>query len=518
MDKYFNILITKHSKFINDITDTYFTKNYDEQIFTYFRIFFFYYLITSYIYKPELNISEIKKVFFLWIEHTLTNKLKKEIINNFNFHYNYLFKVFFVDKNMYFHVYFNNLIKYFLPLPYELNMYSPLITFRNNVTEFYKKNNIDYLEKTNSFDLNNKYPFSYRIHDIDIHIPISNFDNSIYKDMDVIYLVAKKDKLYIIDPNNNILYSRTNNVNSDYNKYLKDFLNKKSFEEMFPLWKKEIGNINFENSIYISVMKKITTRDLFNVFDKYNVTINKYKYLFHNALLTEDEIKNDIILNRETFFYLIPLTKSKYFSSEEKRNCIVFKINSDINNLLDLTSTIVSNNNFKKYLIQKDKKNKVWISYDPLKINEYYKSANIPTKFDENFKCLTIKKADLKDRKYCDVYEYAGRRKLQEILFKTRKYRFKKLYFEFKSNENLEKYSDYKIYHPPNIPINITWDFDKFLLKELDLNGFFSVDYGDAVSGGEILLTNPKKFISKIALSDKTCFSTDAFTENELVD
>lgn len=518
MDKYLKILITNHSKFINDITNTYFTKYYDEQIFTYFRIYFFYYLITSYIYKPELNIGEIKKVFFLWIEQTLTNKHKKDIIKNFNFHYNYLFKIFFVDKNIYFHVYFNNLIKYFLPLPYELNTYSPIITFRNNVTDFYKKNNIDYLEKPNSFDMKSKYPFSYKINDIDIHIPIEHFDNSVYKNMNIIYLIAKKDKLYITDANNNILYTRINNCDTESNNYLKDFINNKSFEEIFPLWKKKSGKINFDNSIYISIMKKINAKDLFNVFDKYNITTNKYKYLFHNALLTKEENENNIILNRETFFYLIPLTKSKYFSSEEKRNCVVFKIDNDINNLLDLTSTIVSNNNFKKYFVQRDKQNKVWISYDPLKINEYYESGNIPTKFDENFKCLTIKKADLKNRKYCDVYDYAGRRKLQEILFKTRKYRFKKLYFDFKNNQNLDKYSDYKVYHPPNVPINITWDFDKFLLKELNLSGFFFVDYGDAVSGGEILLTNPKKYISKIALSDKTCFSTDAFTENELGD
>ena len=506
MDDYLKLLINNHSNFANDIANTYFVQNYDEQIFTYFRIYFFYYLITSYVYRPELNISEIKRVFFLWIKQTLNNKNKKIIIKNLEYHNNYLFKVFFIDKNIYFHVYFNNLIKYFLPLPYEINVYSPIITYRSNVTKFYKKNNIDYLEKPNVFDLNKKYPFSYNVNEIDIHIPMTYFNNYIYKGMDVIYLIAKNDKLYITDVNNNILYTRINDFDSNSNKYLEEFFKNKSFEESFPMWKKENGKIDFENSIYISIMKRMTIKDFFNVFDKYNITTDKYKYLFHNALLTEEEIKNNIILNRETFFYLIPLTKSKYFSTDENRRCIVFKINSDINNLLDLTSSIISNNNFKKYLIKKDKENKVWISYDPLKTEEYYKTGNIPTKFDDNFKCLTIKKADLKNRKYCDVYEYAGRRKLQEILFKTRKYRFKKLYFEFKNNENLEKYSDYKIFHPPNIPINITWDFDKFLLKELDINGFFFVDYGDAVSGGEVLLINPKKYINLINVSDKTCF------------
>ena len=116
MNTYINILIKHHSKFLDDIIDTYFTKKYKDQYITYFRIYFFYYLITSYIYKPELNINEIKKVFFEWIDKTLTIK-KSYIINNLQYHYNYLFNIFFVDKNIYFHVYFNNLPKYFLPLP-----------------------------------------------------------------------------------------------------------------------------------------------------------------------------------------------------------------------------------------------------------------------------------------------------------------------------------------------------------------------------------------------------------------
>lgn len=511
MNDYLNILTSEHNKFINDMINTYFTKKYEEQYFTYFRIFFYYYLITTYVYKPNLNIIDIKKVFFLWIEKTCNNKNKNYIIKNLQYHYNYLFKVFFVDKNIYFHVYFNNLIKYFLPLPYELNVYSPIITFRNNVNTFYKKNNIDYLEKPNQFDLNKKYPFSYNTNDVDIHIPMAFFNSSYFDNFDIIYLIAKKDKLYISDNNNNILYSRDNEINSNNQKYLDEFLKNKSFEEIFPLWIKTTGKIDFNNAIYISVLKKITTKDLFNVFDKYNITTDKYKYVFHNALLSDDEIENNTILNRETFFYLIPLTKSKYFNKNENRKCIVFKINDDITNLLDLTLSIVTNNSFTKGPILKDKNSKVWISYDPLKVNEYYSSGEIPVEFNENFKCLTIKKSDLKNRKYCDVYDYSGRRKLQEILFKTRKYRFKKLYFDFKNNEELNKYTDYKLYHPVNVPVNVTWDFDKFLLNKLGLTGFFYVDYGDAVSGGEILLTNPKKYISKIKVSNKTCFSKDAF-------
>ena len=127
-DNYFNFLKTSHSNLLNDIINTYFTNYNSEQIFTYFRIYFMYYLITTYVYKPELSIGQIKSVFFKWINDTLTNKHKKTIIKNCEYHYNYLFKIFFVEKNIYFHVYFNNLIKYFLPLPFELNVYSPIIT------------------------------------------------------------------------------------------------------------------------------------------------------------------------------------------------------------------------------------------------------------------------------------------------------------------------------------------------------------------------------------------------------
>lgn len=510
MEKYIDTLKTDHSNFLNDIINTYF-KNYNEQIFTYFRIFFFYYLLTNYVYKPELNINEIKIVFFTWLNNTIKNKNKKYIVNNFNLHYNYLFKIFFVDKNIYFHTYFNNLIKYFMPLPYELNFYSPLIVFRKNVNTFYKKNNIDYLNKITNFDLNIKYHFSYNVKDIDIHIPIEHFNEKNFVDLDIIYLVGSHDKLFILDKNFNILYSRNNDFEENNEKYLNDLNKKISFEESFPLWKKESGKFDVKKAFYINVMKKIKIKDFFNVFDKYNISVDKYKYLFHNAMLSDEEIDNDILLNRETFFYLIPLTKSKYFHENENRKCVVFKIENNIDNLLDLTSDIVSNNNFTQKTMIKDKQSKIWISYDPLKINEYYKNGEISTKFDENFKCLTIKKSDLKNRKYCDVYDYAGRRKLQEILFKTRKYRFKKLYFDFIEPLNLNKYSNYKLYHPDNIPVNITWDFDKFLLSDFGLNGFFSVDYGDAISGGEILLTNPKKFITKLKVSNKTCFAKDAF-------
>lgn len=506
MDNYLNILVNKHKDFINDVVNTYFSKEFNKQILVYFRIYFFYYLITTFVYKPNFNINEIKKVFFLWLEKTLNNQNKKYIIKNFEFHFNYLFKVFFVDKNIYFHVYFNNLIKYFLPLPFELNIYSPLIVYRSNVKTFYKKNNTDYLDQINKFDGYKMYSKDIN-NEIDIHIPLEYFDESFYDNLDIIYLVATKNKLFITDVNKNILYSRINDFNKNAEMYFKKFNEYVVFEELFPVWSKDTGSINFKDVYYINVMKKITANDLLKVFRPYNLTIDKYKYLFHNAFLTEEEINSNVIFKRETFFYIIPSSKSKFFTKEEKRKCLIFKINKDIDNLLDLTSSIVTNNNFTKNIIIKDKNNKVWMSYDPLNTMDYFKNGIITTKFDDNFKCLTLQNLNLKNRKYCDVFDYSGRRKLQEILFKTRKYPYKKMYIsKFKNNPS--DYDKYKFYHPENVPINITWDFDKFILKQINVNGFFSIDYGEAVDGGEILLINPSKYLEYYQKLEKSCYET----------
>jgi hypothetical protein len=505
-NNYYNILVKNHNNFINDMINTYFVNEYKKQILTYFKIYFFYYLITSYVYKPELNINEIKQVFILWLNNTLEHKNKKYIIKNFEFHHNYLFNVFFIKKNIYFHVYFNNLIKYFLPLPFNLNAYSPIITYRNNVNTFYKKNNIDYLDTINDFDKNYKFVEKYNADELDIHIPLKFFNTEFFNNYDVIYLIAKKDKLYICNKELNILYERNIDI-LNYKKYLDEFINGSSFEEIFPIWKKEINKQKFndidnlDKIYYISVMRKISENDLFNVFPRYNLFNDKYKYLFHNSLLNE---KTEFDLSKETFFYLIPSSKSKYFNQEAERKCIIFKINKNINNLLDLTLSIITNNNFTNNMIIKDKKNKKWISYDPLQVLNYHNNEPIATKFDENFKCLTVKKSNLFDRPYCDVNKFGGRRKLQEILFKTRKYKYKYLYLQnIKNNDSLDKF---KIYHPPNIDVKNNWDFDKYILKLLNYNGFFFGDYGDAVDGGEILLIHPNNYLSIYQKLNKHCY------------
>jgi hypothetical protein len=517
-DTYYKILLNNHNNLANDIVETYYTKHFQDQILTYFRIFFLYYLITTYVYKPELNISQIKQIFFKWLKTTLKNKNSEKIINNFYHHYYYLFKIFFVEKNIYFHVYFNNLVKYFLPLPFELNVFSPIITFRTNVKTFYKKNNNDYLDKQNNYDLDKSYFSNYNSGEIDIHIPMEFFNFKFFSNMDIIYLVAKSDSLYICDHNKNGLYMRAIDV-LNFKDNIKN--SNKSFEEIFPIWKKINQVVNFDDANYISVLKKFNNRDLFNVFGKYELSTEKYKYLFHNTQNTNVTMESTDFFEKSKFFYLIPSSKSKYFKNESKRICVIFKIDKNINNLLDLSTSIITNNNFTSHMIKKDKENKKWISYDPIKSLNYYKNGNINTKFDSNFKCITTIDSNINNRSYCDVFNYAGRRKLQEIIHKTRKFKYKKIYLKIDIGDiiNLDHnyYEKYRIYHPDNVPIYETWDFDKYVLDILDLNGFFSVDFGDAIYGGEIFLTNPKKFIHMVAKSDKQCYKKDAFTNNKII-
>jgi hypothetical protein len=499
-NEYLSILLINHNKILDDIAINYNDKN----TIIYFEIYFIFYLLTKYVYRPKINTTEIKNIFIQWLDKTMT--INKHLIKNFIIHYDYLFRIFFIEKNIYFHTYFNNLIKYFLPLPYEFNTYSSIITYRNNVNTFYKKNNIDYLfnnDKLTNFDLIN-----LEEENIDIHIPIKYFHTKIFKKYDIIYLIAKTNNcLYICNKQKKILYTRSYNMN-DLSTYYDKFKNKLPFEFIFPLWiKNNNGNelLDFDNIIYISVLKKIILNDLFNVFKKIDFTINKYHNLYHNSLLSDKEINSVNFLNKSMFFYPIPTTKSNYFKFEKKRRCISFKIIKNINNLLDLNNFVGLNNDFTKSIINRDREKKIWISYDPLKTNEYYSKGSIPTKFDENFKCITIKNTNIVDRVYCDKY-YGGRKRLREILYKTKKYSAKHIYYINYNDSNIDKYKLNKIYHPPNIPINQSWDFDKYILNDLNCTGFFSNDFGDALDGGELLLIKPSLFISLIKISNNPCY------------
>lgn len=531
MEEYINLLINNDS--IKNITDdifvTFFNDNIRDQMMCYFRIFYLFYVVKEYVFLKPLKDEEIKTVFFEFINKTLNKILesnKQIIIKNLEKHYDELFKIFFIDKNIYFNVYFNNLIKYFLPLPYELNIYSPLLTYRNRVKTLYKKNNFDFISKVTELDLTRqssrvkKKNIDVKLNEIDLHIPLKYFNLDLFQKLDVIYLIADKYNLYICDDKLKVLYTRQNDFEYAFYKYAKNFHKGISLEFLFPLWKKNSNNkiITIDDNInYISVLKKITKEDLFNVFKPINFNMNNYKFLYHNTNAPELE-KDDLIkyISTQKFFYLVPVSYSKYFEKGNKHpKCLKVKINKDITDILDLTSTIITNNGFTKYLIDEDFKNKKWISYDNSKNEEYYEKGDIMEKFSENYKCLTKKNLNLKDRPYCDVAEtlyYSGRRKLQEILFKTRKYDISKIwYYEYNKElyENIKLSDDYLIYHPSYRSIEKTRDYEKYILKDLNINGFFFTDFVDAMDGGEILLTKPIDYVEVYELGDKPCYEKD---------
>ena len=502
--EYLTLLCDIHKNLLDDIAINYNSKKF----IIYFEIFFMFYLLTVYVHKPKINNEEIKKIFLLWVNKTL-NINKPIIIKSLVDNYNYLFRVFFIERNIYFHSSFNNVIKYFLPLPYKLNIYHSVITYRKGVSTFYKKDNSDYLYlKPNDFDLLN-----YKEDNLDIHIPIEYFDANVFKEDEIIYLVAKNDYLYICDKKQNILYTRINDFNNNYELNHDKYIYGMPLELILPIWIKN-NDINkkleFNEILYLCVLKKIKLKDLFNVYKKINITKDKYTYLYHNSFLTNNEIKSTSFLNKPIFFYPIPLTKSKYFKYEKKRNCVIFKIMNNIYDLLDLNNFIIFNNDFTKDEINKDRNKKLWISYDPLKTDQFFNKGIVPTKFDENFKCITTQNININDRIYCDK-DFSGRRKLREILYKTRKYNARNIYYmesdKTKINESLEKY---KIYHPPNFSVNMSWDFDKYILNDLNCAGFFSNDFGDALDGGEILLTKPIKYIKLLNIKNRPCYNNNS--------
>ena len=92
---------------INDIIDTYFSNGIKQQILTYYRIFFVFYIIVRYVDKIE-DKDKIKKIFFEYLN--IKFKSKEIIEKNFIKYFDHFYDTFFIKQNIYFHTYFNNLI------------------------------------------------------------------------------------------------------------------------------------------------------------------------------------------------------------------------------------------------------------------------------------------------------------------------------------------------------------------------------------------------------------------------
>jgi len=527
------------------------TKNYS---YIYFRFFYFFYILIKYVYN-HYETKDVKQIFTNYIRYARKyryhsdTKLYDKIVNNFIENYDYLYDTFFVKDNIYFNVYFNNLIKYFMPLPYEYLAYIPIITYRNNVTTFYKKNDIDYLEKPMEYDsITPKHMVGVKNIDsvnneIDIHIPIEYFNLKNHLD-DYIYLIAiKRDNEYLlyitekINLNDNqitlnkIAYERTfKTLNRTHLK------NSIPFQMLFQKWTNSTKtlSVSIDKVIYISVTRKIKDNELFNVFSTMDFNKSKYKYLFHN---TPYDVEKSIIqhINENiSFFYLTPFGSQSYQETLYKdRKCLIFQVKKDINNLLDLTESIITNNPFtsaSKIKTEHHEK-KLWTYYDHAKIMDYYDNEVLDETFDYNNKCITIKDPHkmIKERPYCDVgtkKHYVGRRKLYEIMLKTRKYAspfiYVTSYLEPTYQENGYNYKDYindALYlHPFIIKANTdAYLYDAIMLQILGYRGFYFTDFDRAIEyGGEIMLVEPKNYLKLDKYSNKLCHVKTDFIQNKL--
>jgi hypothetical protein len=528
-----NIYINNYPNIINDILDTYFNDNIKSQIMTYFRLIYIFYVISKFILNNDLKEKEAKEIFIEYFNETVKNKNKEVIINNISKHFSFYYKTFFSDENIYFSVYFNNLIKYFFPIPYDYELFSPFITYRNNVNEIYKKNNIDYLSKINDFDRSTRInKFQYNINDIyneiDIHIPLSKFNNKLSSDNFVYYIGTEKD-LYIgtscMRDNNTFKIDITHERNFKIPN-LKHYENRMPYELLFDDWKKVNKKIelNYNDIIYISIHRKITKKDILNIFNVIDLSNKDYKYFFHDTSLEiKKEDVNKTFLNSPLFLYLSPIPPGgRILDYTRDRHCITFEIIKDIKEVIDLTRTVVTDNPLTEFIKNKHKDDKIWKSYKNTKILDYYEDKPLEKFVSDNNSCLSdnlnMEVEDfIKQRPYCDINNrkrYTGKRKFLEIIFKTRKYNYSQIwtsmfiedYKKFGYGEKVKEINF--MYHPhrektfaANLDVHLTDFCDK-----LDISAIFSTDHDLSFkNGGEIMLVHPKDYITAYSVSKENC-------------
>jgi len=595
-DKLVLILCRNHKdlykSLIIDYLPSEFTKNIGQNLdkirhvlkidygFLFYRLWHMFYVLLMIVYNKSVNydsslltINDIKYIFDFWFDYNFdpnsgsnlnsNSNLKSQIKKVFETSFDHLYKVMFIDQNVYFHAYYNNLIKHFLPLPYEINRFGLVCVYRSGVDSFYKKNDIDYLEKIESIDTVQRPHYVQKKNinkiknEIDIHIPIKYFDPYLFVTNNYLYLVAEKEnekdnskynlyivrKINIIDDGvkkaklSKLLYKRVfDGYSQNARKY---YMSGLAFETVYNEWVQysdpylESIEINYDSIVYLAVLKKITTLDLYNVFNKIEFSTNTYKYLFHNCGLdvnvkTQEYLEE--LLHDPTFFSLTPFPRCSYFTD---RKCIIYKIDEKLYNLLDLTQSIATINPFTKYdqLLKLHNSANKFVYYEWSKIFDVFTNTHIQKSHNENNACLTLNNTPtnqfLNERPYCDLNNklfYTGRRRLQEILYKTRKYDASQIWI-YDHHLDIYKKNNYKIntkelynnnYHYPEkskVKI-IVANYDTLILKDLGVIGFFSTDYDQSLrTGGEILLTTPIEFIHLIKYSNKPCYFPHANIE-----
>lgn len=499
------------------------------EYYTYFRFYYFFYLIIKFIEKVELNKEETKMVFDIFLKYTSKNFRNKkadkgqDIWKQFMKNHDYLYEIFFIKKDCYWNTYFNNTINYFFPLPYKFLFYYPLVTYANTnhyfnsakiETNFSK---YDWMKNTDRKFQSKPINKNMIKEELSFHVPIKCFTNSFNKDNRVL-IFHKGNKAFIgsiKDFNNNTLKLQTD-VIRDFKtnpSNFKHFRNGAGFQLVHPMWEEKNIEISLSlNEIsYLQVYTPLTKEKLFDFF--YDNDISNAKYLFHNTdHLKPMEIK-DSILDNSTFFFSIPWPQIQHYFKDRK--CMIFKIEKNPM-LLDLTRNKSTINPFTfEKLYKKHQEEKLWLYPDQkLVLNkkipkDIFNNLNVCIRKDNNLEDL------IKNRPYCDVgdsTQYTGRRKLQEIILKSRKHKFSNIYLgeyqRYLKKIKMDVTNIHKnLYYPDtkwrkHIPL---YDLDTYVLKDMGIDGFFFTNYESNIDGGEILLTTPSKFITLEKLSESNC-------------
>ena len=218
-------------------------------------------------------------------------------------------------------------------------------------------------------------------------------------------------------------------------------------------------------------MKKLIGDDLKNIF--FSDDLEKNIKLYHNTQISGNKEAYEKLLDQATFFAFSSKYDSKYFVDGTK--CITYGLVNNVKGLLLLGLNI---SKFHKFNV------------DPqLKIEK-------SVIFNENDKLF--KYADLGSNK-----EYEGRRKLQELVFGSRQFVPSEIY-----NNECWGQKINEINHPEIK--RCAMSYDAVFLSQIDIDGFIADDFKFAFdTGGELLLTHPKKYVKIININDYKCSKLD---------
>jgi len=516
-----------HNSFVyivNDILITYFDNYESNQIYTYFRIFYILKVIVKYVMKEIIEQTKLKEMLIDDLKN-VKNKNIDKVMQTFTDHYDFFYKTFFIDDNIHFNTHFNNLLMYFYPFPYEFILYSPLITYRKDVTKFYKKNDYNYILLDNiDFD---KIPVRSFVqkknmdvpkYEIDIHLNTKYYDFNLFKNDDVIYYVALNDCTLICKIIKQNGHKLTLDVMYRRPKYAYNIEHYKAglpFELIAPKWFKyteKIIEVQLNEILYMGVHKKFTKKDLFNVFGSIDFTIDRYKYLYH------DTDNQTLDLTKATYFYLTPLSKLKF---DTPRKCVIGELIADLKGIINFTDSVVANNAMTQKQRENDMVDKKWISYNNVDTLEFYNGVepkNLKQSHSNNNACVTSQYDDINEfikvRPYCDTNKkskYTGRRKIHEILFKTRKHDPSRIYVYKYAAEVYKNFgfdlTKNDMYYPKINLVNMVYDnILNDVLIQLGIPGFFFTDYDMGFNiGGELLITNPIEYVQIFNISTEMC-------------